>query len=224
LIEARDPGIQDADGAVLAEYLQTIKSIFEQGSMENSHGQVTVPNKTASHRLWLVRVMQTISMKHLRAAYGEERTSSTHHSTFIISKENMLSTMILNIAAIVDNLEAFIPGNSMNQHLYRLRSEDVREIESQPECNKKDLRYLQESSMALDSRFATLLGKDDGGHEYLNNRARNEARLVQGDAFSNEYRGYVNEIKRGQHKYINTEAIEKAKVIQGDLYGFNPLD
>jgi hypothetical protein len=222
LIEVNDPALQNANGPLLKSYLDTMERIFEQ-EQENSEAIQTSPNTAevlSNH--WLIRAIQTPSLKHLRPAHGEkERTSNPHDSKLVISDGTAFLQLVVKITAVVDNLEVF-PSDALDHHLKRMRSEDVKEIESQPESNKKDLQYLEGISMVVDTKFASLLNKERSGHEYSGNRARDDARLVQGDAFSTEYKEYVNEINRGQHSYINTVASERAKVVQGDLYGFNP--
>lgn len=97
--------------------------------------------------------------------------------------------------------------------------EDADDIGTQPEANKKDIQFLQETAMPVDQKFADLI-KVRMGHEYDRNIAEEQALLHQGDMVSSEYRG---RFLAGGNSYKENVAKGSARVTQGTSYGYNPF-
>ncbi|KAM7198703.1 putative heterokaryon incompatibility protein [Naviculisporaceae sp. PSN 640] len=240
LTEAGGPGltaVRQANGELAKRHLELIQQLLdkEETLADSYHkSRNSLPTETAqedpaqSHEdRWLVRTIRFVIRRHrrngvitIRQDFGTPRLRT--RASWAISGEGRFRDLVSQISTHVTDLEHIISTDEMAEELRKMRSEDARELAMQPESNKTDLDLLKKITLAIDQKFAELVPDPDRpAREWVGNIAEDQARIMQGDVVSNEYRGTTFVSLSGSWR--ENVARGDSKITQGTVYGYNPF-
>jgi hypothetical protein len=209
LIEAQDPGIAKAKGAIAKGKLTLIK---ERLNGEKRDKAVSADSLTAkSSGGWIVEALDTLAAKH-RKPQGKP-------VPLLIRGEEDYDQLVNDLVDYLDDLEATKLSTELKTSLSRLRRDDANYIKQQPKANEHDIRALRETTVDVDEDLAHELVMAQG-HQYHNNEFEGgEARM--GDEVAD---GYAGRFIDNGNLYESNKVKDKAVVAFGNAYGKSVFD
>jgi hypothetical protein len=133
---------------------------------------------------------------------------------WIIGDKKDFDCLQAKIISVLDTLET----PDFNEYLNPLRKKDATEIKNEVQASGMDFHCL---ILKVDANLSPFLGYyTSGSHWYIDNQAKDDAQLYQGNFTASDYSGPTT---HGNNKYLGTIASGNAKVIQGNMFGRTPF-
>jgi len=216
--------VRDADGQLAEQHLKVIEQLLQKESqLSEKYNKQQLPcreeEQVCPNKNWMIKSLRRVTQRHTRTIDIPPPTNLRRKISWAIRGEQSFKDLVTNLSTHINNLEHIIPTEEMRKLLSQMRSEDAKELITQPEATPKDTDHLTELVFMLDQPFGELI-KARAANQWVGNVAEDNARIMQGDFVSNDYDGPM---VATPGLWKENVAKGNSQIIQGNVYRFNPF-